>query len=79
MYFQRSLASVYETYLAKGKHPFVYLSLEIAPNCVDVNVHPTKHEVHFLNEDDIIHKIQAAADILLKSSSTSRSFTMQVI
>lgn len=77
-FLKRALDSVYATYLAKGKHPFVYLSIEIAPNCVDVNVHPTKHEVHFLNEDAIIHKIQSTADILLKNASTSRSFAIQV-
>ena len=52
--------------------------MDIAPIFVDVNVHPTKHEVHFLHEDTIIHKIQSAVDILLKSASTSRSFTVQV-
>jgi hypothetical protein len=77
-FLKRALDSVYATYLAKGKHPFVYLSIEIAPNCVDVNVHPTKHEVHFLNEDAIIHKIQSTADMLLKNASTSRSFAIQV-
>lgn len=76
---QKALDNVYATYLAKGKHPFAYLSIDIAPNCVDVNVHPTKHEVHFLNEDAIIHKIQTATDLLLKANSTSRSFTIQVI
>ncbi|KAI9561761.1 putative MLH1 [Daphnia sinensis] len=76
---KRALDSVYATYLAKGKHPFVYLSIEIAPNCVDVNVHPTKHEVHFLNEDAIIHKIQSSADVLLKAASTSRSFAVQTV
>ena len=64
--------------MAKGKHPFVYMSMEIAPIFVDVNVHPTKHEVHFLHEDTIVHKIQLAIDLLLKSASTSRSFAIQV-
>jgi DNA mismatch repair protein MLH1 len=42
----------------QGSSPFVYLSLEIAPHNVDVNVHPTKHEVFFLHQDIIVEKIQ---------------------
>lgn len=38
--------------------PFVMLSLEIAPNRVDVNVHPTKSIVYFLEQDAIISSIQ---------------------
>ncbi|KAJ8984034.1 hypothetical protein NQ317_012258 [Molorchus minor] len=38
---------VYSTYLPKNMHPFVYLSLELDPGDIDINVHPTKHEVHF--------------------------------
>ncbi|CAG8497082.1 7562_t:CDS:10 [Diversispora eburnea] len=51
---KRTIEGVYETYLPKNSYPFVYLSLEINPQNVDVNIHPTKREVRFLNEDEVI-------------------------
>ena len=56
----------------KGNSPWVYLSLTIAPAHVDVNVHPTKHEVHFLNQDEIVEKIQRGLDNKLLGSNSSR-------
>ena len=53
-------------------------SLEIAPHNVDVNVHPTKHEVHFLHEDAIIENIQEAIETKLLGSNQSRTYYTQV-
>jgi len=46
---KKALESVYSVYLPKNTHPFMYLSLEINPQNVDVNVHPTKKEVFFFS------------------------------
>ena len=43
---RKSLDAIYQAYLPKNSHPFIYLSLEIAPQNVDVNVHP--HLLHRL-------------------------------
>lgn len=69
---------MYASYLPKNTHPFLYLSLEIAPELVDVNVHPTKHEVHFLNEEAVIEKIQQAVETKLLGCNASRTFYTQV-
>ena len=42
---RKAIENIYSSYLPKQGHPFIYLSLQIAPQNVDVNVHPTKHEV----------------------------------
>ncbi|MCK5529440.1 MAG: DNA mismatch repair endonuclease MutL, partial [Kiritimatiellae bacterium] len=43
----------YHTLLPKGRHPSVFLFLEVDPQQVDVNVHPTKREVRFRRPSDV--------------------------
>ncbi len=54
------------------------ISLRIDPRSVDVNVHPTKKEVHFLNEDTITERIADAIQQALIGQSQSRVFEYQV-
>ncbi|KAK0094823.1 hypothetical protein PV326_009886 [Microctonus aethiopoides] len=74
---KRMLDDLYTIYLPKKTHPWCYVSLEIDPINVDVNVHPTKCEVRFLHEDIIIEKIKLALDEKLSSNSASRTFYLQ--
>ena len=71
---KRAIDHVYTSYLPKGTSPFVYMSLNIAPQNLDVNVHPTKHEVFFLHQDSIIEKIQQGLEDKLLNSNSSRTF-----
>lgn len=74
---KKMLEETYTIYLPKKTHPFCYISLEINSNNVDVNVHPTKHEVRFLHEDSIIEKVKLALDEKLAGDSASRTFYLQ--
>ncbi|XP_028130012.2 DNA mismatch repair protein Mlh1 [Diabrotica virgifera virgifera] len=74
---KKAIDQVYTTYLPKNTHPFVYMSLELNPTNIDVNVHPTKHEVHFLNEDQIVECIATAVETKLLGSNNSRTFYTQ--
>lgn len=74
---KKAIEQTYTTFLPKGGHPFVYLSLDIEPQRVDVNVHPTKREVHFLNEDEIIAMVCDEIRESLSKVDTSRSFMTQ--
>ena len=74
---KKAIEQTYSAFLPKGSHPFIYLSLDIDPARVDVNVHPTKREVNFLNEDEIIESICAEISARLSQVDTSRTFTTQ--
>jgi DNA mismatch repair protein MLH1 len=76
---RKAIEQTYSMFLPKGGHPFVYLSLEVEPSRVDVNVHPTKREVHFLNEDEIIELVCDEIKTKLAKVDTSRTFFAQTL
>ncbi|XP_065742100.1 DNA mismatch repair protein Mlh1 isoform X4 [Phocoena phocoena] len=76
---RKAIETVYAAYLPKNTHPFLYLSLEISPQNVDVNVHPTKHEVHFLHEDSILERVQQHIESRLLGSNASRTYFTQTL
>jgi DNA mismatch repair protein MLH1 len=76
---RKAIDQTYSTFLPKGGHPFTYLSLEIDPQRVDVNVHPTKREVNFLNEDEIIETICNDIRVKLGNVDASRTFLTQTL
>jgi DNA mismatch repair protein MutL len=47
----------YKTFLMKGKHPFIVLKATTSFELVDVNVHPTKLQVRFYNEQEIFRLV----------------------
>jgi DNA mismatch repair ATPase MutL len=53
---------VYSDLKSNYKPLFVYVSLQISPTDIDVNVHPTKNQVHLLDEDKIISKLAIVLD-----------------
>ncbi|KAF5722824.1 DNA mismatch repair MLH1 [Fusarium mundagurra] len=78
-HIKKAIEQTYANFLPKNGHPFIYLSLEIEPARVDVNVHPTKREVHFLNEDEIIQSICEHIETKLAAVDTSRTFMTQTL
>ncbi|KAF9393594.1 DNA mismatch repair protein [Podila verticillata] len=76
---RKAIEGVYTAYLPKNTHPWVYLSLELDPRNVDVNVHPTKREVHFMNEEEIIATICDSIQERLGDANVSRNFMTQTL
>lgn len=49
-YLAHAVRSGFDNLLGEDVHPFFVIKLEMNPERVDVNVHPTKHEVKFQEE-----------------------------
>lgn len=70
--FTQVLRQSYEDVLFHGRHPVYVLYLDIDPAIVDVNVHPTKHEVRFQNPRLIFDFIKEGVRQLLKKTSPGK-------
>lgn len=55
-----ALTNAYHTLLMVGRFPLAILFLEVAPDAVDVNVHPTKAEVRFREPERVFAGVQRA-------------------
>lgn len=72
-YLHHAVMSAYNNLLPEGYHPAYFLYLELDPRKVDVNVHPTKTEVKFEEEQAIYAILQAAVKRALSQYSVAPS------
>lgn len=78
-YINHAIKQAYQDVLYHGRHPAYVLFLELEPQWVDVNAHPTKQEVRF-REGRLVHDFvlqtlsQALADIRPQDSVLPTSF-----
>jgi DNA mismatch repair protein MutL len=55
-----ALESAYRPLLKPGRHPVLVLRVEVAPERLDVNLHPAKLEVRLADEDESLTALAAA-------------------
>ena len=78
----QSVRESYRGRLVSGEHPQILLFVDLPPEQVDVNVHPAKTEVRFLNEREIfsavLRALRSALDTVLplyRGGTGSGAFT----
>ena len=65
---QHAVMQAYRGVIDRGRYPVVALFIELSPDEVDVNVHPTKHEVRFRRQAVVHDAIQGAVEEVLRRS-----------
>ena len=59
-YFHKAVLSAYERLMAEGSQPPYFIYFDVAPADIDVNIHPTKTEIKFENEQPVWQILAAA-------------------
>src|SRR5581483_10255180 len=65
-----AVEEAYHTLLPVGRHPLALLWIEVPPDEVDVNVHPTKQEVRFLRERAVFAALQRAVRAVVGATAS---------
>jgi len=71
---KRAVEAIYTPLLPKHGHPWVFLDIHVPSDKIDVNVHPSKMEVQFLDEAAIIDFVSRTLTTELEKYSNSRAF-----
>lgn len=76
-YLHHAVMNAYEGLLNQGYHPSYFLYLEVPPNSIDINIHPTKTEVKFDNDRDLYAIIRSTVKHSLGQYNVSPSLDFE--
>jgi len=65
---QHAIMQAFRPIIEKGRYPLLALFIDLPPGEVDVNVHPTKHEVRFRHQSQVHDTIQGVLEGVLRAS-----------
>lgn len=72
-YLNHAITSCYREYISEDQFPLFFLFLEINPDKIDVNIHPTKQEIKFEDERLIYNYVKVAIKHVLGKFTYSPS------
>lgn len=64
----KAIEDAYSTYLMQHKYPFTLLLIDVDPDIIDVNIHPTKQDIRFSSQEDICSELTLAVRETLRKS-----------
>ena len=63
----KAIDIAYKNMLPNGRYPFVVINIDINPNEIDVNAHPTKREIRYKTPNQIFNFVQSAVSYALSN------------
>lgn len=76
-YFHKAIVSCYDSLIASDTQPCYFMKFEVDPSSIDVNIHPTKNEIKFENEQEIWPILHAAVKAALGKNGAMPSIDFQ--
>nr|WP_298543641.1 DNA mismatch repair endonuclease MutL [uncultured Porphyromonas sp.] len=74
-YFHRAVMNVFEDLVAPGSQPNYFIYFQVDPSRIDVNIHPTKTEIKFLDEQAIFKLLMVVLREHLSTTSAMPAIT----
>lgn len=75
----KAIEEGYRNFLMQHKFPFTVFNIRIDPEFTDVNVHPSKMELRFRNQEFLYEEIAAAVRKTLTQSELSPDFSVEPV
>lgn len=69
----KAVDQAYHGLLMVGRHPLVVMRLSLRPDGIDVNIHPTKAQVKFHDEQNIFTSVKKTVEEVLQNTSIART------
>lgn len=86
----RAIEDAYKSFLMQHKYPFTCINLQVDPELLDVNVHPSKMELRFRNQEEIypfvfntvdaaLHHRQLIPDVEIEEKKEKEKTVTQIV
>ncbi|HAF61944.1 MAG TPA: DNA mismatch repair endonuclease MutL [Anaerolineaceae bacterium] len=73
-----ALVSAYHSYVMVGRYPIAVIFIELSPDEVDINIHPAKAEVRFVDARSVMGKVARAVRLALLSSAPAPTLDQNI-
>ncbi len=77
-FLHKVIVDIYRPYIEADAHPGYFLFLDIAPEEIDVNVHPTKTEIKFRNDHHVASMLESSLKYAIGSFHIAPSIDFEV-